>query len=402
MIKSLWRFSSRTCVIAALSAAGGCAAAQTVADPGFKSVGRGAPILADINKYEIVGAALQRPFGPPGNPEGRASCSAYVHRLGAYGDVPKGITPLPVDLFTSKDFYKDQKPGPTSAIFRCNSSVAIEEMWGANGVPLIDGAKGPSTAAWGNCDRDYPRAAIVSPYHVQDRAGTLRSAARRDEEARRPDAAHLRDGPGEWTGRYQQLHSQSGDAVVVVPPASQPDVDDPVAADARISEAHGPAGVSRRRDQPRAVAVAILLARRLHAPLARVRDVGLGHHRHAAGRADHGRRGGQLRHEHLHRQGVQDGRRRAASGPAGAALVRRDRRLLGQGRAHHLDEQRAGLDEPRRAGVLEQDADHRDLRAEPRRERQVHRSRTTRRSSTIPNRWCSRCASCATTSRPTT
>ena len=40
-------------------------------------------------------------------------------------------------------------------------------------------------------------------------------------------------------------------AVLLVPHASQPDDDDPVAADARVSEAHGPGGLSRRRTRTR-------------------------------------------------------------------------------------------------------------------------------------------------------
>ncbi len=33
-----------------------------MADPGFKSVGRGAPVAADLRNLDIVGAALRRPF----------------------------------------------------------------------------------------------------------------------------------------------------------------------------------------------------------------------------------------------------------------------------------------------------------------------------------------------------
>ena len=38
------------------------AGAQQVADPGFKSVGRGAPLKADLRDYEIVGASIPLRF----------------------------------------------------------------------------------------------------------------------------------------------------------------------------------------------------------------------------------------------------------------------------------------------------------------------------------------------------
>ena len=39
-------------------------------------------------------------------------------------------------------------------------------LLGTERITLI-GAGGASTAAWGHCDRDYPREAIVSPYSFE-------------------------------------------------------------------------------------------------------------------------------------------------------------------------------------------------------------------------------------------
>src|SRR5689334_9064247 len=59
----------RLAVLAGLSLMGAAAGAgaQQVADPGFKSVGRGAPLAADLRKYEIVGPSLRGFFAPPPN-----------------------------------------------------------------------------------------------------------------------------------------------------------------------------------------------------------------------------------------------------------------------------------------------------------------------------------------------
>jgi hypothetical protein len=200
---------ARLAALAAVAALGvvGSAAAQEVAKTDFKSVGRAWPLKADLRQYEIVGASIPTSFvdNKPVFDEKDFVGSARN------GDAPKGVKPLPVDLFTTKDFYKDKALWNDPRYFRCNSSVAIEEQWGANGPRLI-GEKGASTAAWGRCDRDYPREAIVSPYPfktAQAHYEALLAETKKRGGATQPTYQTL---PNEWNGRYLHPGNTPGQA----------------------------------------------------------------------------------------------------------------------------------------------------------------------------------------------
>ena len=143
------------------------------------------PAIVALTLAVVIGAlSAQERLGPQGGPMNKNTTP------------PAGVTPLPVDLFTSKNFYSDEQHWLDKRYTRCNTPRALTDM-----------VRDQRFGAWGDCNLDRAIDKIVSPYSyktAEEHYNALLAAAKK---AGGP-TVHTRATLPNWDGHYRRLQPE--------------------------------------------------------------------------------------------------------------------------------------------------------------------------------------------------
>jgi len=144
------------------------------------------------------------PAGQPGQSQGRQGRGGRGNTP-TFPGPPAGMQALPIDLFTSKNFYKDQALWLDQRYFRCNTPRQMTDIWTSGRI----GDKPPASASWGACNEDYPREKILSAYPYKT-AREHYEALLAQAKATGGPTVHSRQTMPDWDGWYARMPEDAG------------------------------------------------------------------------------------------------------------------------------------------------------------------------------------------------